>query len=229
MFGDHSRVLPASMILPNEEVPSMTIWGGIPGAWAVRRPARHVLPHTGPLLVLHSCGLTAGHAALLAANPVGKVVAPEVSSAVEAARRKVLEHKDTVVAPKDVVAELQEVLQQAGQAPGAASGRLGRRASMVSFRVADPAAYAGASSNKHSHATGLAGTTFRVQAVPEDDEFEAEGEDGLPALGPTFSRARIPGSSRGRSMRRQPTGAAGATTRFTSVRFADPPLPEEEP
>lgn len=31
-FGSHARVLPASMVLPNEEAPAMTVWGGIPGA-----------------------------------------------------------------------------------------------------------------------------------------------------------------------------------------------------
>jgi hypothetical protein len=36
VFGDHSRVLPASMVLPNEEVPAMTIWGGIPGVGSPR-------------------------------------------------------------------------------------------------------------------------------------------------------------------------------------------------
>lgn len=34
-FGDHSRILPASMILPNEEVPAATVWGGIPGESSV--------------------------------------------------------------------------------------------------------------------------------------------------------------------------------------------------
>jgi hypothetical protein len=40
-FGEHSRVLPASMVLPNEEVPAMTIWGGIPGVLSPRASCRN--------------------------------------------------------------------------------------------------------------------------------------------------------------------------------------------
>jgi hypothetical protein len=101
---------------------------------------------------------------LFAANPVGKVLPPEVKGAVEAARRETLEAKDTVpeLQAMSIVEEMQEVMQLGRS--GQTSTQLGRRTNVVSFRVANPASYTGATLNQHSLATSLAGSTFRVQA-----------------------------------------------------------------
>ncbi|KAI3432787.1 hypothetical protein D9Q98_010372 [Chlorella vulgaris] len=162
-FGDHSRILPASMILPNEEVPAATVWGGIP------------------------------------ANPVAKVAPPQIMSAVEAGRRSALEAKDTVLtlqpdsdggAPPPpsaqssaaVLADIQEVMV-AGKSGALAAGPSTRRGALadrkrsaVTFRLADPTAYAGATaatSRRQLQATAVAGTTFRMQAVPEESAASA--------------------------------------------------------
>lgn len=120
-------------------------------------------------------------------------------SAVEAGRRSALEAKDTVLtlqpdsdggappAPSAqssaaVLADIQEVMV-AGKSGALAAGPSTRRGALadrkrsaVTFRLADPTAYAGATaatSRRQLQATAVAGTTFRMQAVPEESAASA--------------------------------------------------------
>lgn len=92
----------------------------------------------------------------IAANPVGKVVTPRVSRAVEDGRRKVLQGTETASTLRPVttgtVDDLQELLTSASTQ---VSAHAGWHSSASTFRVADPLAYSGVTLNRQLKATSF--------------------------------------------------------------------------